>query len=208
LFQAQADSLFLAVDIQHHHVDVLANLENLRGMADAAPAHIRDVQQPVDAVQIDEGAEIGDVLHRSLADIARGHLGQQFLAAFRPFLLDQLAPRQNDVLAFLVDLDDLEIVGIAHVLRKVLRGGHIDLGRRQKCLDPDIDQQPAFDDRLHLAGNRAAFIANGEDAFPILLELGLLLGEDDHSLPVFEFFNQDIYFVADFDGFDVLKFVP
>ena len=39
------------------------------------------------------------------------------------------------------------------------------------------------------------------------LELRLFLGEDDHALVVFEFFDQDFDFVADFDGLDVFKFV-
>jgi hypothetical protein len=35
---------------------------------------------------------------------------------------------------------------------------------------------------------------------PVLFLGGLFLGEDDHALVVFEFFDQDIDFIADFDG--------
>ena len=42
---------------------------------------------------------------------------------------------------------------------------------------------------------------------PVLLELGFFLGEDDHAFFVFEFFDQDIDFIADFDGFDVVEFI-
>ena len=54
---------------------------------------------------------------------------------------------------------------------------------------------------------RAAFVANGEDLVPVLLELGLFLGEDDDAFLVLEFLDEDINFIADFDGFDVFKFV-
>ena len=122
-------------------------------------------------------------------------------------LLDQFAARKDDVLALLVDFDDLEFVGVADELRQVLRRDDVNLRRGQKRFDADVDEQAAFDDGLDLAGDGAAFVANGEDFVPVLLELGLFLGEDDHAFLVFEFFDEDIDFIADFDGFDVVKFV-
>src|SRR2546428_14192522 len=37
---------------------------------DALPIYVGDVQQTVDAAQVDEGAEVGDVLHHALACLA------------------------------------------------------------------------------------------------------------------------------------------
>src|SRR6185312_3664724 len=74
LLETQAHAFLLAIDIENHHVDVLANLQHFRRMPNTAPAHVRDMQQAIDAVEIDERAEIRDVLDRALADIARGHL--------------------------------------------------------------------------------------------------------------------------------------
>ena len=176
------------------------------GWPDAAPAHVGDVQQAVDAVEVDEGAEVGDVLDRALADVARGHFGQELLAALGALLLDQFAAGQDDVLPLLVDLDDLEIVGVADVLGQVLGHDDVDLGGGQEGFDADVDEQAALDDGFDLAGDGAAFVANGEDAFPVLLELGLFLGEDDHALFVFELLDQDVDLVADLDGLDVLEF--
>jgi hypothetical protein len=42
---------------------------------------------------------------------------------------------------------------------------------------------------------------------PVPLELRLLVREDDGAFLVFELLDQDINFVADFYGFDVLKFL-
>ena len=39
-------------------------------MVYSSPAHIRDVQQAVQAAEIDEGAEVGDIFNDSLADLA------------------------------------------------------------------------------------------------------------------------------------------
>src|SRR5208282_1512827 len=207
LLEAQADALFLAVDVEHDHVNILAYLEDFRRVPDPAPAHVRDVQEAVNAVEINESAEVGDVLDRALADVARGHFGEELLAALGAFLLDQLAAGQDDVLPLLIDFDDLEVVGVAQVLGEVLRGENVNLRGREKGLDADVDEQTAFDDGFDFAGDGAAFVADGEDAFPVLFELRLLLGEDDHALLVLKFLDQDIYLIADLDGLDVFKFV-
>jgi hypothetical protein len=39
-------------------------------VVDAAPGHVGDVQQAVDAAEVDERAEVGDVLDRAGDDVA------------------------------------------------------------------------------------------------------------------------------------------
>jgi hypothetical protein len=141
LLQAEAHAFLFAVDVQHHHVDVLADLENFRRMTDAAPAHVGDVQQAVDAVEVDERAEVGDVLDRALADVARGHFGQELRALVVALLLDQFAAGKNDVLALLVDLDDLEFVSVADGIGPDSSADDVDLRGGQEGLHPDVDQQ-------------------------------------------------------------------
>ena len=206
LLEAEADALLFAVDVQHHHVNVLADLEDFGGVADAAPAHVGDVEQAVNAVEINEGAEIGDILDGALADVAGGHFGEELGALVVALLFDQFAAGEDDVLAFLVDFDDLELVGVADELGEVLGRHDVNLGGGQEGLDADVDEQAAFDGGLDLAGDGAAFVADGEDLVPVLFELGLFLGEDDHAFLVFEFFDEDINLVADLDGFDVFEF--
>ena len=207
LLEAEADAFLFAVDVEHHDVDVLADLEDFGRMADAAPAHVGDVEQAVDAVEVDERAEVGDVLDRALADVARGHLVEELLAAFEPFLLDEFAAGKNDVLALLVDFDDLEIVGVPDVLLEILGRDDVDLRGGQEGFDADVDEQAAFDDGFDLAVDGAAFVADREDAFPVLFEFGLFLREDNHALFVLELLDQDVDLIADFDGLDVIEFV-
>src|SRR5579862_490559 len=207
LLEAEADAFLFLVHVQHDHVNFLADLQNFRRMRNAAPTHVRDVQQAVDAVEVDERAEIGDVLDRALADVAGDHFGQQFGAFFGAFLLDELAARKHDVLPVLVDFNDLELVGVVDELREILGGDDVNLRRGQKRLDADVDDQAAFDDRFDLALDGAALVANREDAFPVPLEFGLLMREDDGAFLVFEFLYENINFVADLYGLDVLKFL-
>src|SRR5262249_49362145 len=103
--------------------------------------------------------------------------------------------------------DDFEIVSIADEAIEVPRRDDVDLGRRQKSFDADVHDEAAFDDGADFARNGAAFAADGENSVPVLFELGLFFGKDDHTILVFEFFDQDINLVADLDGLDVFKFI-
>src|SRR5581483_3557430 len=85
LLEAEADAFLFFIDIENHDVDVLADLEDFRGVTDAAPAHIGDVEEAVDAVEVDERAEIGDILDGALADVARGHFAEELGAAIIAF---------------------------------------------------------------------------------------------------------------------------
>src|SRR5256885_17111254 len=51
LLVAERDAARLAVEVQHDHLDLVADLEDLRGMAHAPPAHVGDVQEPIDAAR-------------------------------------------------------------------------------------------------------------------------------------------------------------
>ena len=50
--------------------------------------HVGDVQQAVDAAEVDERAEVGDVLDHARADLALLDLGEQRLLLLLALLLD------------------------------------------------------------------------------------------------------------------------
>src|SRR5687768_7629504 len=54
LLEAEADPFFFAVDIENNHVDILTNLEDFRWVPNTAPAHVGDVQQTIDTIEVDE----------------------------------------------------------------------------------------------------------------------------------------------------------
>ncbi len=82
LLQAQGDLLLLAVDVQDHDFDFLVDRDHFGRMADPLPAHVGDVQQAVDAAQVDERAEVGDVLDHALAELADFQFAEQLFAVF------------------------------------------------------------------------------------------------------------------------------
>ncbi len=207
LLEAEADAFFFLVHVEHHDVEFLADLEHFGRMIQPAPAHVGDVEQTIEAIQINERAEIGDVLDCALANVAGHHFAEQLRAFLAALGLDEFAAREHDVLAILVDLDDLEFVAVADERLEILRRDHVNLRRRQKSLDADVDDQAALDHGLDLAHDAAAFVANREDAFPIFLELRLFVREDDGAFLVFELLDEHVNFRADLDGVEVNKFV-
>ena len=74
---AQADLAGLLVDLLDLDFDLLANLQDLAGMVDPLPAHLADVDQTVDAAQIDERAEVLQTADGPLAELTGGELGRR-----------------------------------------------------------------------------------------------------------------------------------
>jgi hypothetical protein len=117
LLQAQGDLAALLVDVEDHHLDPVVDAQPLARVLQALPAHVGDVQQAVDAAEVDEGAEVGEVLDRPGADLADGDLGQEPLAEGDALGLDEAAARDDDVAPVLVDRQDdaadlaVEVVG-------------------------------------------------------------------------------------------------
>src|SRR5204863_2131804 len=80
LLEAERDALAVAVDVEHLDAHLLADLEHLGGMVHMAPAELRDVDQAVDAVEVDERAEVHDVGDRPDHDLAALQPVQDLLA--------------------------------------------------------------------------------------------------------------------------------
>ena len=108
LLHAEADALRLRVDAHDLHLDRVADVDDLARVIDAAPGHVGDVQQAVDAAQIDEGAVVGDVLDHAVDDLALGQPGDDLGALLGARRFQDLAARDDDVAAAAIHLEDLE----------------------------------------------------------------------------------------------------
>ena len=65
LLEAERDALLVLVELQHLHLDLVADVDQVARMRQASPAHVGDVQQAVEAAQVDERAVVGQVLDRA-----------------------------------------------------------------------------------------------------------------------------------------------
>src|SRR5436190_10773485 len=98
----------------------------------AAVRHVGDMKESVDATEIDERAEVGDVLDHALPDLVLLELLHQLLALAGTLGLEDHAARDDDVAAALVELDDLELVLLAQQLVDVRHATQRDLRAREE----------------------------------------------------------------------------
>src|SRR4051812_39480326 len=108
LLHAERDAVRLVIDLDDLDLHLLANVEHFGRVIDATPRDIGDVQQAVDAAEIDERAIVGDVLHHAVDDLALFEILYQLLALFGARLFQHSAARDNNVAAAAIHLQDLE----------------------------------------------------------------------------------------------------
>src|SRR5690606_10455295 len=198
LLHAEGDALRLRVEADDLHLDGLADLQRLARMVDAPPRDVGDVEQPVDAAEIDERAVIGDVLDDALEDLTFLQAGDQLAASLGAGFLEHRAARDDDVAAAAIHLEDQERLRGAHQRADVADGADIDLATRQERyrtgeVDGETALHAAEDDAGHLLAGLERLLELG----PCLLAARLLPAQHRLAVPVFQPLDIDVDRVAD-----------
>src|SRR5690606_33122587 len=107
--ERQGDALAVEVDLKDLDGDLLANLDDLRGVLDVLPGQLGDVDETVDAAKVNERTEVDDRRNLALADLALVQVVEEVRARLGLRLLEQGAARENHVVAVLVELEDLRL---------------------------------------------------------------------------------------------------
>src|SRR3954452_7528552 len=102
-------------------------------MVDVAPRELRDVDQPVHAVEVDESAEVDDVRDGALDDVARVEPVEDRLAHLLALVLEDGATGEHDVVARAVELYHLGAELLAEELVQILHAPDVDERRRQEA---------------------------------------------------------------------------
>ena len=153
------------------------------------PRHVGDVQQAVHAAEIDEGAVVGEVLHHAFHLLPLLHGGEQGFALGAVLFFEHGAAGDDDVVAALIQLDDLEVQASAFEVGGFAQRADVHEGTRQEGADVvDVHGEAAlhlavqkpFDhfarlERLlqHLPGFGAAGFLPGEAGFAPAVVYGL-----------------------------------
>ncbi len=206
-FEAQADARTLAVELEDAHVDLVADLDDFRRMLDALPRHVGDVQQAVDAAEVHERTVVGEVLDRALDDRAFLQVVHERAALGGELLLDDRTTRNDNVIALLVELDDLELERLVLEIGRVAHRAHVDERARQERADIlDLDGEAT----LHAAGDDAGddlgIVERSLEARPGAGTLGLLAGQAGFPVAVFHGVERNFDFIALLD-LDLAPFV-
>ena len=175
LLHAQAHAAFLPVELEDADVHLVADIHHFAWMADAPPSHVGDVQQAVNAAEIDEGAVVGQVLDDALEVLALLQGGQQRLPLLAVLPLQHGAPGDDHVVALLVQLDDAELQWLALQMGGVAQGPDIDQGAGQKGANLlDVHRKAALDLAVDGAGDDFGVFKGVLQRLPSLRPFGLL----------------------------------
>ena len=201
LLQAEGDALAVAVDVEHFDPHRVADRDDFGGMVDVAPGKLGDVDQAVDPLEVDEGAEVDDVGDLALDHLARLEPAEDLLADLFALLLEHRAAREDDVVAAAVQLDDFALERLTHELVEVVDAADVDQRGGQEAAHPEVEDEAALDDLDDAAFDRFARIGGDLDAAPGFLEAGALLGEDQAALGVLLGEDQGVDLLAQLDLF-------
>src|SRR5215211_3298015 len=201
LLEAQGDALAVAVDVEHLDLHGVADVEDLARVVDVRPRQLGDVDQAVDAVEVDERAELHDVRDLALDDEAGLQPLQDRLALLLALLLEHRAAAEHHVVARAVELDHLRLDRLAEVLVEVRHAADVDERGGQEAAHPEVDDQAALDDLDDRAVDGLARLGRRLDAPPGALEAGTLLGEDQAAVLVLLGEDEGVDLLADLDLF-------
>ena len=136
LLQSERNALAFAVEFQNTYVNFFTDFHDLGGVLDALPSHVGDVQQAVDAAQIDECAIISEILDHAFDRCAFLQIVEQRGPFGAVLLLHHGAPRDDHIVALLVELDDLEFKRLVLEIRRIADRPDVDQRSRQER--PDV----------------------------------------------------------------------
>ena len=176
-------------------------------MLDALPRHVGDVQQAVDAAEVDERTVVGEVLDRALDDRAFLQVVHERAALGGELLLHHRAARHDDVIALLVELDDLELERLAFEVRGIAHRAHVDQRAGQERADVvDLDREAALDAAGDDAGDDLGLVECLFESRPGAGALGLLARQARLAGAVFDGVERDFDLIAGLD-LDLAAFV-
>jgi hypothetical protein len=116
------------------------------------------------------------------------------------FLLDDRTARDHDVVALLVQLDDLELEGLAFEIRGIAHRAHVDERAGEERADVfDFHREAALDAAGDDAGDDLGFVERFFESGPRARALRLLTGEAGLARAVLDRVECDLHVIAGFD---------
>ena len=95
-------------------------------MVDMLPRQFADVDEAVHAAEVDERTEADHRRHGALTNLANLEVVEELISSFFLVLFEERAPAEHDVVAILVELDDLGLHDGADVRRKIAHTAQFD----------------------------------------------------------------------------------
>ncbi len=200
LLEAQGNTIALAIVLQNLDIDLVANVDDFRRMLDTLPGHVGDVQQAIDATQIDECAVIGEVLDDALDLLAFLQRFQQSFTLGGVLGFQDTATGNDNVVALLVQLDDLEFQLFAFQVRGIAHWTDVNQGTWQERTDAvNVDSEAAFNLTVDNALDHFLSCESRFQNDPAFSALGFFTGQLGFTKAIFNRVQRNVNFVTDVD---------
>src|ERR1035441_2020133 len=197
LLEAQRDALLVFVVLQHFHLNLIADVDQVARVGEASPRHVGDVQQAVDSAHVDKGAIFGEVLDDSGENGAFFEMLERLAALFRLLFFQKLFAGDHDVAALLVELDDGDFHGLALHSIQIADGTEIDLRAGQKGVRTlNVEGQATLDALDDDALDGLLLVVSALDLVPRAQALRFQVREVHVALFVFTFLAHHVDLVA------------
>ena len=188
----------LFVDLDDLNLDGLANCQDLGWVVYTAPCHVCDVQQAVNAAQINERTVFGDVLDHTVNFLTFGQVADNFGTLFGTGFFKDRTTRNNDVATTTVHLQNLERLLQTHQRAGIAHGAHVNLRTgKERNRAAQINCKATFNAAKDCAIN-ALFCGIGFfQTVPGFLTARHLARDNSFATGVFDLTKENFDFVAD-----------
>src|SRR5277367_241767 len=167
LLESERDALLLFVVLEHLHLNLIADVDQIARVREPSPRHVGDMQQAIDAAHVNERTILGEILDDAGKDAALFEMLERLVALFSLLFFQKLLTRNDDVAALLIELDDGDFHGLALHAIQIADGTEVNLGTGQKCARAlNVDGQSTFDALHDNAFDRLLLVVRAFDFIP------------------------------------------
>ncbi len=208
LLQTESNALLLVVEVDNNNVELLIEFYNLVWIAYAAPREVCDVDETINATEVDEYTVRSDVLNGTFKNLTLLELANDFLLLSLELCFDESLVANYNVAEFLVDLNNLEFHGLTNECIVVADRLHVNLAAWEECFCTKyVNNHTTLSAALHEALNDFVFLKRSVYALPRACSASLCVGEYETTLLVLKVFNVNLYCVANGEFWIVAEFV-
>ena len=195
LLQTQSDTFLFIIEVEDNYVQLLIQRNHFARIAYAAPRQVCDVDQTVYATQVDEYTVRCDIFNSTFKYLTFFKFTDDFFLLLFQFSFDKSLVRNNHVLEFLVDLNNLEFHSFANEYIVVADRLNVDLRTRQECFDTEyVNDHTTLSAALDVTLDNFFIFQSCVNTIPRTSSASLLVRQD--QLTFFVFLVFDVYFYS------------
>ena len=144
----------ITVNVKYLHFYFLVNRDHFAGVPNSSPTHVCDVQQSINATEINKSTEVSDILYYTSANLTNFKSLHELFLALRSFLFDQCSTRNNNVSTGLINFQNKALDRTVAIVADVSRSPDIHLACWQEDVNSSyVDKEATFNLPEYKAGD-------------------------------------------------------